>query len=94
MPPIAPEQRVAADKIQRTGNITPVALCHDEQDIVCHGDANLVEKCTRQIGCAPFAMARIDVKFKKLVPMFVGQISPGYLFDFLCHFRQRGRVPF
>ena len=56
-------------------------VCHDEQNIIGHSGANLVEKRTRQIGCAPFSVARVDVKLEKLVPMFVGQISPGNLLD-------------
>lgn len=84
--PMSPEKRVAADKIDRSRDIAPAALCHDQQNIVGHALPDQLEEFPVQIGTPPFAASRIHIEGKEIIPYGFGQIVAGQPVDFdsLC----------
>ena len=54
--PVAAEQRVLADEVQRPADDRAVMLRHHQQHAVGHGFVKLVEHAFGQIGAAPFAV--------------------------------------
>src|SRR5690606_14156614 len=79
--PVASVKRIAADEVQRTGDIAPVAPGHDEKRIIRHALADQAEKFAGKIGRAPFACARIHVEGVEGIPMIFCEIAAGYPFD-------------
>ena len=48
--PVAPEERVAPDEVERPGNIAPVSLGQHQRDVVTQPLLSEVEEGTREIG--------------------------------------------
>src|SRR5262245_30512340 len=57
--PVAAEQRVGADEIDRAGDVAAVALRHYQQDLVAHLLADDRVERAREIRPAPFARAGV-----------------------------------
>ena len=75
--PVAAKKRVRAYEVDGAGNVAPVALCHNEQDIAWHAAADQRIEFARQIRPAPLATAGIDVELEELVPDLLCQVLTG-----------------
>ncbi len=73
--PVPAVKRVRADKVDRTGNIAPLAFRHDQQHVIGHSLADQRIKFPGQIGPAPFTAAGIHVEGEKLVPDVLRQVG-------------------
>ena len=67
--PVAAEQRVLADEVQRPADDPSLQLGHDQQHAVGHGLVKLVEHAFGQIGAAPFAVDGGQVEAVEMVDM-------------------------
>src|SRR6476620_5224743 len=79
--PIAAEQRILADEIQRAGDIAAIASGEDEKNIVLHDFADQAEELAIEIGAAPFSRAGIHVEVEEGVPMRLGEVAARHPFD-------------
>ena len=66
--PVAAEQRIGADEIDRAGDPAAGPLGHHQQDAVAHALADQREERAREIGPAPFARAGVHVEGEEGVP--------------------------
>ena len=79
--PVPAVERLAADEIDRAGDIAPLAFRHDQQDVVGHALADQRIEGPRQIGPSPFAAAGVHVEGVELVPDLFRQIGTGQPVD-------------
>src|SRR6516165_7531469 len=63
--PVTAEQGVGTDKIDRAGDPSAVALCHDQKNAVAHSFTNERVERASKIWPAPLARARLHVKLEK-----------------------------
>ena len=79
--PVAAIDRVGAQKIDRAGDMAPVAPRHHQQDAVGHRRADPVEKIAGEIGAAPFARAGVHVEGEERTPMCGLDVGAGQKVD-------------
>ncbi len=79
--PVAAEQRVRADEVDRAGDVAAVALGHHQQDLVAHLLADDRIERAREIGPAPFARAGLHVELEERVPHAFGEVRAGQPVD-------------
>ncbi|MNE52132.1 hypothetical protein D3C80_1467900 [compost metagenome] len=79
--PVTAVERITTDKIDRAGDITTIASCHDQQNVIGHAAAYQRIEATGQIWSAPFAAAGIHVESEELIPDILGQVGAGQPVD-------------
>ena len=67
--PVAAEQRIAAHHVEGAGDGAPLARRQDQHDAFAERRAEPVEEIARQIGIAPFAVARRGITGEERVPV-------------------------
>ena len=75
--PVAAEQRVFTDEIQRPADDPALQLGQDQKYAVGHGLVELVEHAFGQIGAAPFAVDGRQVEAVEMVDMFGCDVFAG-----------------
>ena len=75
--PVAAEQRVRADEVDRARDPATVAFRHHQQHVIAHAFADQREECARQIRPSPFARAGLHVEGEERVPRLFGDVLAG-----------------
>src|SRR6185437_3900612 len=79
--PVAAEQRVGSDKVDRASDPAAVAFGHHQKNVLAHGLADQREEFSVEVWAAPFARAGLHVKFEEGVPGFFGEVAAGEVMD-------------
>src|SRR3569833_391454 len=75
--PVAAEQRIAADEVDRACDPPALTLGHYEQHVLGHAVPDQRKEFAVQIGPAPFARAGLHIEIEKRVPGVLGDIVAG-----------------
>src|SRR5579883_1348692 len=67
--PVAAIKRIAAEEIERAGDVAAALACHHQHHALGKARAEEVEEAPRQIGRAPFAIGGRAIEAKKRIPM-------------------------
>ena len=76
-PPIAAEQGITTDEIQRPADDRAVIFGHHKQHLVSHIGPQLMKNLMRQIGTAPFAIDGRHVKAIEIIDMAGSDVIAG-----------------